>query len=168
MVLTILRSGATLPQVLEQAPGFNLAGALAAYNHLTKELMQASLAWQAIVEDPSPRVIQAQAAEASRILPTPVGQLTQIIGERPDQLATVHGRVVAEVLATSEDAAAIHEQLCRMDPLSQEAVALGLQLFRGGREALWSNPYFRPSRVGELSPLRAASLLGEYVHRGEN
>ena len=69
--------------------------------------------------------------------------------------------VTIKVEAARKRADSIENALDRAVAPSSEAIRLGAELYNPYDPTVWGGQYFIPVRVGELMPLRLASLLGE-------
>jgi hypothetical protein len=163
-VLTAVRAGATPEDIFSVAPGLDPAAMVAAYRSLDALRVRAVRAWQAICVNPAVETLEIHAEEAAKLLPVIVARLWDTVYRSHRHLPA---RVMAESVRVAECHAAaerIGGRLGGFDPGragSLEAVMLGRQLFNPGGNCLYSHSHFLARRVGELSPVRVADLLGE-------
>jgi hypothetical protein len=101
-------------------------------------------------------------SSASVLLSVPVSHLL------PSAVTTSDAEFHKRAVAVAEKIARVREQVTQIESFldkssspDAEAVELGRLLYDPYDPTLWAHPYFAPTRVGELMPLRLAALLGE-------
>lgn len=161
-VLNALRCGIALDDLLRAAPGLGHRRLLFAYQELDRLRLESLTAWSRIVARPSMDTVVSEAATASRLLPVPVKRIvTSASLAGGSALADTVGILVDEMNHVSMRVLEVERQLSLVVAPSEEGVALGRQLYDPYRSGLWASPYYRPERVGTLTPLRVTDLLGE-------
>lgn len=161
-VLNALRCGVTVPELLTYAPGSDPACLLAAYRDLEGRRVASVNAWYALREDPSYSALTEHGPAAGLLLPAPVKRIVSISGiVSAPTLARVIAQEDADVSRALRSAAQVEADLARRTPPDECGVALGAILHNPIQPGLWGHPYYLPPRVGTLSPLRVADLLGE-------
>lgn len=171
MVITMLRAGVELADAWAVAPGLSPSGMLAAYEHVERMRAQAERSWaqlcdkvRGVLDGTLPADALVGEADAAKLLPGPCSRLVTAAirsdGRLRNVLATEE-RQVQECRAVLER---IFDQIERA-ATPDEARELGRQIYSPSGECLMHHPAFLPARVGELSSLRVADLIGE--RRGE-
>jgi hypothetical protein len=171
-VLMVLRCGADMAHIARLMPGVCPGEMVAAYQQLETLRAAAVDAWTALLAAPSVELVEQHRQAAGSLMPVPLQMLLgsgALDGDAPqahaEHLELWAQRTRDAFAATARDAAEIQEALAWFAPPSAEGVELGRLLYDPQSPALWSDPYFLPTRVGELVPLRIAALLGEPVGR---
>lgn len=161
LVVTALRAGADADQVCRLVPGVNPYHLVAAYRELERRRSAAFAAWTTIVETPGTRTLLRCAGAAAALLPVPVGRLISISDRGDDAISaavhTEHGRV--EAAWTLFDDTLTH--ICQAEIDDLERIVAARSLFHPDGTGLIGSPTLLPRRVGEMSPLRVATLLGD-------
>ena len=162
-VLNALRCGLTACGLLTNLPGMHPADLLAAYVHLERLRMESWHAWQAIVEEPTVAGLAEHSGDASVLLPVPLYRIATVASNvhTDGVLRQTVAAVAAEIDAHARAAAGIEDMLAARRPPDAGGVKLGVKLHHPHEPALWGAPYFLPTRVTALSPMRVADLLGE-------
>jgi hypothetical protein len=159
VVVTALRNGASVSEVLAWAPGLKPAPMLSGYLDLEERMRQSAASWHAIVDDPSMTTLAQQGVQAARLLPYAVSGLVRVARVTQGAgLALAAAKLVSRSQLTARRVAAAERQLGAEND-RDKARELGLRLFHPGRECLWGEPLFVPERVGQLTPTRVADLM---------
>lgn len=160
-LVTALRCGLTVDELLERARGLKPARLLAAHRYLNGERRRGEEAWQAIVADPTPSTLDEHGGTASTVLPVIISHLDAIVRRGGQDLAAAVRAADAEITRTSESVRVLEERLDACIAPSDRGRAIGTLLYDAYGEGAWSLGTFLSPRVGSLVPLRVASLLGE-------
>lgn len=162
-VLTALRAGATGDSVAQLAKGVDPGRLYAAYTELEALRHEAATAWRSLCRASRPDALERHGPVAAKLLPVPVtrlytagANLPEAAGSAAAEVARMH-RLSDAVSATVEQLATVSEPAAQLE---------ARRLWAPSGACLWNDPYFLPRRVGELTPVRAADLLG--VARGED
>lgn len=153
-----LRGGNTPDHVLSIALGLNASDLAQAYDHLDRLRRTACDALDDLFFDPTIARFQSVVGIIEPLIPQIVGSLTVTARDQPDLFE-------AEVRRFEQ----------RMEELAQECDTTEALIERGMRPAgslvarlddgrgggIHHEPAYRPSRVGDLTPVRLAALLGE-------
>lgn len=161
-LMNALRCGLSWGELTQRAPGLKAHRLLAAYDEVDRLRLQSVNAWNALVEDGGLEAIVNWAQAAAVLMGTPVRRVQPGSHETDDY--TLRERVIAvndKVVATNRRAERIESILDEGRCNAREAVELGRLLYDPYDPSLWADPYFLPTRVGALMPLRLADLLGE-------
>jgi hypothetical protein len=167
-VVNALRCGATAGELLGYLPGARPADLLAAYDHVEERRRLAADAWARIAESPRADVLAEHADAAARLLPVPVRALVTAatcLADPTAVLEQIADRLRARIQECRDRASDTEAELARHTPPSPAAVETGRTLYDPHRPGLWADGYFLPARVGELTPVRLADVLGERPHR---
>lgn len=158
-LVTALRQGTSLEEMLEVTPGLNTRALVKAHGHVSKLLNRALKSWQQIQESGTPQVIASKGDEASKVLPLTITRLRAAVESGSDVrlVLTMESSKVSTVRRHFDD---MHAQLAMLSP-GPEVLTLSRRVYHPDEECLMQHPRFLPTRVGELSPLRLARLLGE-------
>lgn len=158
-LINALRTGLSVEALLTFLPGSSPAELLAAYEHLEHRRALSAQAWGAIVADPTPATLRTHSTRAGQLMPTAIRRLHLRIG--PSRGPGLHTSV-EEIVAQTNELRAIGLELEGQlrQRSGRAAVTLGTQLHNPHNPALWGADFFLPERVGTLSPIRIADLLG--------
>ena len=161
-VMNALRCGLKAAELFERAPGLKPGRILQAYTDVEQMLNRSHMSWVAITETPTLETIVKHRAGAQLIASVPVSHLLPGAEVTPDSdFAEKLKSVTARVERVRKNAESIERALDASVAPSVEAIKLGSMLYNPYDPTLWGDQYFVPERVGELMPLRLASLLGE-------
>lgn len=162
-VLNALRCGANLNQVLDLLPGADPAEMLASYEDLHQRFHMARDAWLAIARERTEDALSDYGLAASLLMPVPVHRIRTVLSQLGDHDhdQDVVGDAVTLVTTSTRRADRVELELTRFEPRSRVAISLGRHLHDLSRPGAWSNPYYLPSRVTQLSPVRVADLRGD-------
>jgi hypothetical protein len=160
-LVTALRCGLTVDELLERARGLKPARLLAAHRYLDGERRRGQEAWQAIVADPTAATLAEHGPLAATVLPVIISHLDAIVRRGGQDLAPSIGAADAEIARTAESVRVLDERLDACVAPSDRGRAIGTLLYDAYGEGAWSLGTFLAPRVGALVPLRVASLLGE-------
>lgn len=153
-----LRSGSSTEELSRVAPALGPADLYASYQHLDRLRAEAAAHMARVCEADTETAFRRHARGASVLCPVPVGLLRRTV--RVNGLAAVAdagARVQARCVQVRREADEIMAQL----PAAADPVELGRLLFDPYTPGLWGDPYFVAARVGELTPVRVRTLLGE-------
>jgi len=161
-LLNALRCGLRADELFERAPGLNPRRILQAYHEIESLRARSIGAWEQIVATPTLETVVKHMSSASVLLSVPVSHLL------PSAVTTSDAEFHKRAVAVAEKIARVREQVTQIESFldkssspDAEAVELGRLLYDPYDPTLWAHPYFAPTRVGELMPLRLAALLGE-------
>lgn len=157
LLLVALRNNSTVEEMLSVVPGMNTASLLAAHQALTHVLDAAVDAWDAIVIDPSDDTIESTFNTAAPVMGATAGQLAAIRSRSEREYFISRTEGMSQMLRSSADE--MFEALAFLPHRSREGVELGRLLFNGDQPAVFTDPLFIPTRIGELSAERAADLF---------
>ena len=161
-VMNALRCGLGAEELFERAPGLKPVRILQAYREVESMLNRSYSSWEAITAKPTLETIVKHRAAAQLIASVPVSHLLPGAVVTPDKdFAEKLKAVTIKVEAARKRADSIENALDRAVAPSSEAIRLGAELYNPYDPTVWGGQYFIPVRVGELMPLRLASLLGE-------
>lgn len=161
-VMNALRCGLAAEELFERAPGLKPARILQAYREVESMLDRSYCSWEAIAAKPTLETIVKHRSAAQLIASVPVSHLLPGAEVTPDRDFAEKLKVVTvKVDAARKKAIFIESALDRAAAPSSEAIKLGAELYNPYDPTVWGGQYFIPVRVGELMPLRLASLLGE-------
>ena len=162
-LLGALRCGVTVETLMNALPGLVPAELLACYELLEYRRATAEAAWRQLVGEASAHSLAEHAEHAQVLLPVPVARIatgaTTMRGHGGFERVVLS--VATDVSAVGDRAHALERALAALGPGDPRGKILGAQLHHPLDPALWSDPYYLPSRVGALSPMRVADLLGE-------
>lgn len=162
VLLGALRCGSMPTEVLGLAPGLRCSQLVRKYDELEVLRGRAEEAWRAIIDSPTVATISEHAAAAARLLPVPVYDLVNrgtIVN--PEGLELAVSRTAAHVEELGRQVRAVESDLERGLMSGEALIERGRVLYDPYVPGLWANPYFLPDRVGTLTPVRLADLLGE-------
>lgn len=161
LLVTALRSSTPLPGLLGLCPGVSPARLLRVYQDLEAQLARTGGAWDEVVGQASVSALAGLAPQAARLMPVPMRHL--LLGQlhAPHRYPAVVVQVADRVALAGQRSRLLEEALA--DPGRDQAAraAAGRALFQPPGSGLWCDPWFLPSRVGQLDPRRVAALLGE-------
>jgi len=162
-LMTALRSGATLTELMDFLPGTNPADMLACYRFLDRVRLDAVKAWWRICGEPGAYVFSQNAERAAVLLPVPILHLSSAVATAHGPQATAHlvMAAAAKVTEVGESASVLERGLDLKSRSDQDKLALGADLFNPVQPGVWGHPYFLATRVGNLCPIRIADILGE-------
>lgn len=162
-VLNALRNAVSLDTVLRVLPGARPEEMLAGYELLEGQRLLAEESWRHIVADPGADVMASHAEQAQKLLPVPMSRIATAATMMPTHAALerVVMNVATQIARVRERAAGYEQVLSTLTSGDARGALLGARLHHPLEPALWSDPYFLPVRVGELSPPRVMDLLGE-------
>lgn len=161
LLVTILRQGSHLHDILSVAPGVNLPGLARAYELLERLRLESFNAFERLCHRPDEATIEQTEALASRIAPVPVRRIvTAIRASEPEEVIRCVHRERAEVERSWQVADALRVRITITD---ERETRLGLMeaLSHPEDESVLLHPGFVARCVSELSPVRVSSLLGE-------
>lgn len=160
-VLNALRCGMCVEELLGAAPGLRPERLLVAYQELDRRRQAAVAAWSAIVDHPTIGALAEHAPLAARALPIPVHRIIAASAyERPAMLGEDIARSEAMVARIGAAALALEQRLATMHP--DDVVDAARELYDPYYPGLWGHPFYLPTRVGALVPVRVRELLGEH------
>lgn len=169
-LLVALREGATVTQLRAFLPGYSLTAAAAAYDQLNTALTNAITAWKTLFADPHPSVAVTLCDSLTVLLPVPAARVSSSLTPHAEHpLDTVLDSIKLRLAIAARDTDDIETRLRHASTYSPTAaLTYAANLFNPYEHTLWSDPYFLPTRVGQLSTVRTAALLGEPVdaHHG--
>lgn len=162
VVLNALRCGVTFDQLLDVLPSVDPDNLLASYTLLDDRIAECTRHWRELVADPTPFGASAHAATAALLVPVPVQRIRSCLHPEPaSRTARTVAIVTAEISRVTDKAHAISDRLDPLPPGTNAGVRLGQTLHDVTAPGVWAHPYFMPSRVGELSTIRARDLRGD-------
>lgn len=158
VVLTALRCGATVTEVLRFAPGLEPARLLSAYHDIESRRAAAHTAWNRLVADPAMSTLAQVGAAAALLLPTPVFHLASVAANTfgaglPVATAKMHSRV--------SDASSLVDRVEAQLEFCTDHSEVMRKLFDPNRSGLVDMPHYLPRRVTTLSAIRVADLMGD-------
>ncbi len=158
--LLCLREGADIPSFQQQAPYSDVVRLASAYQLLAHRLHHGRVSWLKFAGDPCADTAVTYSATARGVAEVPTTRLSTAIADgHVSNTARITTDVLERMDATVDIALAV-EQLLDTHTGSS-AMRIGARLFDPHTSGLWSDPYFLPTRVGQLCPVRVATLLGE-------
>lgn len=160
-LVTALRCGLTLDELLARAHGLRPARLLAAHTHLEVARAAGEEAWRAIVDMATSAALAHYGPVAATLLPVIVSHLDAIGQRTPSDLARSVLMADAEISRTTQSVLLLEERLDTCVAPSERGRAIGGLLYDAYGDGAWALGTFLPRRVGTLVPLRVASLLGE-------
>lgn len=165
VLITALRGGLTLDELLAQAPGARPHRLLAAHRELDGRRLLSEHAWRTIAIDPLPQTFATFAPCAAELLPAVISHLS---GYQHDalRLADAIGDAAEQVNRTTRRVLVLERRLVESARDAERARELGTLLYDVYGNGAWSLPTFLPPRVGTLVPLRLGALLGDDVTAG--
>lgn len=154
-----LREGATISELDEELPGANWQGMYSAAKKLASRRKKSYNSWLHIVEDPGVVALSKHIREAAKLLPGPAARLTEtaaransveqiieevkIVAEKIEDLYMQSQQIMGKLqTATSEDAVEQYSTL----------------LYNPYGHSVWTDPYYLPVRLTEVSPGRVQHL----------
>jgi hypothetical protein len=161
VVVTALRCGTSASEVCGMLTGVNPWRLVAAYNELEKRRSAAAAAWMSIVANPTFASLERYGDRAGELVPVPVGRLEAAAEDSDATLATavaVEHRRIEGAWRLLDDALA---HLCGGTVDVAERVIAARMVFHPDGTGLIGSPTLLARRVGELSPLRVAELIGD-------
>jgi hypothetical protein len=158
VVLGGLRCGSSAEQLARMSPALEPADLVASYHHLDRLRARAAEHFDRACAARTESAFRKHARGAAVLCPAPVGLLRQTL-----RTAGLEGfRVAAaRVRARSEQVRREADELIAQLPDVADPVETGRLLFDPYTPGLWGDPYFVARRVGELTPVRVRTLLGE-------
>ena len=162
VLITALRGGQTLDELLAQAPGARPHRLLAAHRELDGRLLLAEHAWRTIAIDPIPETFATFAPCAAELLPAVISHLSGY-QHHAARLAHAIGDAAEQVNRTTRRVLVLERRLAESVRDPERARELGTLLYDVYGNGAWSLPTFLPPRVGTLVPLRLGALLGDDV-----
>jgi hypothetical protein len=161
VMMTALRSGLGLAELLGQAPGIDPRRLLAAYRAVNERRSLAEHAWDAIANDPSPETFDLFHISASPLMPV----LFNGLAAARNDLHRFAVEVTAAIDAVAETSARVLALETRLgDDLDvNRRRDLGAVLYEVGGRCAWNMPSYLPARVGTLMPVRLDALIGDAV-----
>ena len=162
VLITALRGGLTLYELLAQAPGARPHRLLAAHRELDGRRLLAEHAWRTIAIDPIPETFATFAPCAAELLPAVISHLSGY-QHHAARLAHAIGDAAEQVNRTTRRVLVLERRLAESVRNPERARELGTLLYDVYGNGAWSLPTFLPPRVGTLVPLRLGALLGDDV-----
>jgi hypothetical protein len=161
VMMTALRSGLTVEQLLDQAPGIDPRRLFAAFRSVEERRSLAEHAWDAIAGDPSPETFDLFRISAAPLLPVLISNLA--IARRDEERfeCAVEAAVVA-VAETGERVLALENRLADDRDVTRR-LELSAVLYDVGGQCAWNLATYLPVRVGTLMPVRLDALIGDAV-----
>jgi len=160
-LVTALRCGLTVDELLSRARGLRPRRLLAAHGHLDTARATGAEAWEAIVRTPTSAAVAHFGPVAATLLPVIIGHIEAIDRRSPHDLERGIRTADAEISRTTQSVVLLEERLDACAAPSDRGRAIGSLLYDAYGDGAWSLGTFLPPRVGTLVPLRVASLLGE-------
>lgn len=162
LLMTMLRCGSTVNQILSQIPGVKLNRLYNSYSYLNNKLKESVESWKEIEENPNLVTLHANAKTAAKLLPIPIhyalsAQSQHLETAVIDSIAYSSGKISAVTV----NAHAIEKKLENLPQGSMEGVELGRKLFDPYNPGLYANPYYKPDRVSSLTPIKVKDLVSE-------
>jgi hypothetical protein len=175
VLLTGLRCGLHLHDLLDQAPGVKPAALLTAYQALEARRQNAVAAWEAISKEPTCATFALHAKEAFQLLPDVISMLASTYCEN-NQCQTSQGQkwhcqnttcampmavdaAVTQIAHTTAVAMRVEQDIASAS--FDRARELGQTLLDVSNNGLWASFTFLAPRVGALDPARAATLTAD-------
>ncbi|MDJ0767423.1 MAG: hypothetical protein QNJ12_01470 [Ilumatobacter sp.] len=156
-VLNALRSGTTVSQLLDVAPGLRADRLCGAHATVEARRRRSENAFRSILCGRTIEDLERHGDAAALLVPVLVERLLRTADNDPRNYRRVLGTITRQVVDAHHDVAHVETQLSRLQPPSEWGIALGRQL----TQRLMSRAEFLPRRVGVLTPIRVAALLGE-------
>lgn len=162
LVVTALRNGTTVDEMVIVASNLDFQSLLGAYKYIAQQLMKARKSWESLQNHTGGK-LEKHLHEVAKLLP-----LTA------DRLFHTSDNKAAFTMVLSNETQMVHETQRAYDAVRDEVAGGNLRgaelfaarnrLYHPDRECLLTASHFLPRNVGELSPPRLAMLLDE---RGE-
>jgi hypothetical protein len=161
-VANALRCGASVAELLTFLPGTRPEVLLSAYRHVEERRTLAEEAWTAIVKDGTVEAIREHGPVAARLAPVPTMYLLGLVSYvDPSRVPESVAKIEKSISRVRKQVTEVEHRL-RMLPSRDEGTRLyARQIYDPNRPGLWSHQHFVPERVGELTPVRLADVLGE-------
>jgi hypothetical protein len=161
-VMVALRTNLTCEQLFHVAPGLKPQNLVRAYDHVHELHRKAHEGATAMLAS-GLQGIAGTLDGAALLLPVPAARLrVSIEMENLAQLKNTFEHLLVLVDRTADQVNRMEVWLNDNAVISPtEASLIGGKLYNPYGESLWLSPYFLPCRVGQLSPRRLATLLGE-------
>jgi hypothetical protein len=164
-LLSALRSGQTVGDMLGQAPGLSPARLLSAYQLLEARRTISARAWYSIVTGQTIGALQSYGVMAAQLLPALVGRLLADAAFNPGGIGKVIYQLAADVELAGQRVRQLERELETCRAPSTRAVELSALLYGTSAAGATLRYDYLPSRVGTVPPSRVAALLGERVDR---
>lgn len=155
-----IRCGSNPEALRKAAPGVPGEDLKASYLHMLRLLQESKSAWERCLSAESQKEFSVAAETASKLLPAPVEILrtSYRMGGRQG-FEAARERVLRRCRSARDAVDDVTSRMTASD--DAKAVELGRLLFDPFHSGLWGDPYFIAARVGELTPVRTRTLLGE-------
>jgi len=160
-LVTAMRCGLMVDELLHRARGLRPARLLAAHRHLELARAAGEEAWRGIVTNPTSAALAHFGPVAATLLPVITSHLDAIDRRTPKDLERAVRSADSEISRTTESVLLLEERLDACVAPSDRGRAIGSLLFDAYGDGAWNLGTFLAPRVGTLVPLRVASLLGE-------
>lgn len=158
-VVTALRQGVTADQLQAAAPGRDPAALHAAYHAADRGRRRATDALTRLLNEPTMGTLATDGPTAARLLPRPVRDLLALAHHTAGAANQLAAAKIRTRTVEAAAAAADLERHVAALRLREDAADRARQLFHPHQPCAWSHAYFVPARVGELTPVRLASVL---------
>jgi hypothetical protein len=163
-VVTALRGGVRVADMLGRAPGLRADLLIAAYEELDDRRSRSELAWRTIVDTADSESLAIHGPVAAKLLPVVIGHLTALRLRRAgDDLAFAEAvrsidDEISRTVATVEKLEAKLDAGTMSDARQHQ---IGELLFDRYGEGAWSLNTFLSPRVGSLISVRVEALLDD-------
>lgn len=162
-VLNALRCGLLVDELIERAPGLDVARLYGAYHDLDGRRRRAEAAWTAIVDDPCVEALHRYGIEAGKLVPSLICHLLSVAETSPRLLGAAVQQSASAVRESRACVNAIEHSMQQHAGDTERREGLRRLLYDPEGEGATGRPDFLARRVGTLVPARVAALLGEHV-----
>lgn len=164
LLMISLRSGLTFNELITLVPYVDTKTLHRAYMRLEGTRALTEEAWSAIAASPDEETFLRNETQASVLLPLVIHRIKGSIAACGYQtLPMVVEQAASKIALQESQSRQIEESLASVKSLPALAVEKGIMLYNPYTPGVWGDPYYLPTRVGTLSPVRIRAILGESI-----
>lgn len=165
-VMVALREGADYQRLHAFLPGVDDSELLGAYRFAEQARARSAAAWTRLLTHPSTDTLTEVIYDIAVLLAVPARQLAEAAGlASSTRLTAVIAHLNSRIAAVTADGAAAEHRLARTTSARVRSHVTA-QLSSPYADSIWSDPYFLPSRVGQLCPLRIDHISADLPDSG--
>ena len=157
-LVTALRSAVDPDHVLSVARGLTADDLAVAYDFVDGLRSRAVDALDALADEPTVDVFVGVEPSLARLLPHPTATLRSVADERPTSFRVAVSDVMARIQLLDRAVNELEGRITAGDPEWRQLI---VELDDGRSHGVFHQQNYRPQRIGDIMPLRLASLLGE-------
>lgn len=172
MVLTALRCGTLVDDLLKMAEGCDAINLYISYQKLEEKRIKSVDAWNDLILNPDYTHILKNKNNIKKIMPFIGSKLDDIVldvksenlkkDQMLDKIMELASNVTKITMLANSKENELKDYLKKKNKLSEKkAIEIGVELYDPIRPGIYGNNFYLPNRVASLTPIRVRDLLNE-------